>query len=95
MASFFHVTVPEPVVEEGCIEDADCPSKEACFLGQCHNACLKISPCVENAVCKVYDTLPRRTMTCTCIQGYKGKGDVLCEKISKIVILKFSIFPEI
>jgi hypothetical protein len=31
----------------------------------------------------VYDSLPLRTMTCTCNPGFTGKGDERCEKISK------------
>ena len=72
------------MVEEGCKEDGDCPSKEACLVGECKNPCTEIKPCAENADCKVYDTLPRRTMTCTCRLGYTGKGDVRCDKISKL-----------
>ena len=75
-------SVPEPVIDEGCKRDGDCPSKEACFSGDCKNPCLEIRPCVSNAICKVYDTLPRRTMTCTCKPGFTGKGDVRCDKIS-------------
>jgi hypothetical protein len=26
--------------------------------------------------------LPLRTMTCTCIEGFTGKGDELCQKIT-------------
>lgn len=47
----------------GCSSDADCPSKYACFEdGNCRNACDEIKPCGKNAVCKVEDTLPVRTM---------------------------------
>jgi hypothetical protein len=77
------ILVPEPQVEEGCKEDGDCPSREACFAGDCKNPCTEITPCAEHADCKVYDTLPRRTMTCTCQLGFTGKGDVHCDKISK------------
>ena len=76
--------VPDPVVEEiECNVDADCASKEACINEECTNPCRKFQPCVANADCKVYDTLPLRTMTCSCIEGYTGKGDELCVKIGK------------
>ena len=80
------IIVPEPVIDEGCKRDGDCPSKEACFSGICKNPCLEIRPCVANAICKVYDTLPRRTMTCSCKIGYTGKGDVRCDKISMFLL---------
>ncbi len=67
----------------GCQGDGECPSKEACIERDCKNPCLFIKPCHRNADCKVYDTLPRRTMTCTCKEGFTGKGDVKCDKIGE------------
>jgi hypothetical protein len=86
----FILTVPEPVVEDlGCKMDRECPSKQACIItnnrGECKNPCTTFQPCVQNAECKVYDSLPLRTMTCTCIEGFTGKGDELCQKISKLL----------
>lgn len=79
------ILVPEPVVEEtGCVTDAECPSKEACLAKECKNPCLALQPCVQNAECQVYDTLPRRTLTCACKAGYSGKGDSFCEKLSML-----------
>ena len=72
--------------------DRECPSKQACIItnnkGECKNPCTTFQPCVQNAECKVYDSLPLRTMTCTCIEGFTGKGDELCQKISKLIFLK-------
>lgn len=76
--------VVPPPPDPGCKGDVDCPSKLACFSGDCRNPCQEIRPCASNAICTVYDTLPRRTMTCACPEGYKGKGDVQCQKISKL-----------
>jgi hypothetical protein len=71
--------VPEPVVDEGCKLDKECPSRQACItIG---------GKGVQNAECKVYDSLPLRTMTCTCIEGFTGKGDEFCSKISKFLSL--------
>lgn len=65
--------------------DKDCASKLACIIqngrGECLNPCTTFRPCVEHAECKVYDSLPLRTMTCTCVDGFTGKGDQLCERI--------------
>ncbi|CAB4059878.1 unnamed protein product [Lepeophtheirus salmonis] len=78
--------IPEPVIEEvECNEDRDCPSQNACINEECDNPCLMYKPCVQNAECKVYDTLPLRTMTCTCIEGFTGKGDERCVKIEPII----------
>ena len=83
----FFSTVPEPVVEEpGCYTDGDCPSKQACFDGECLNPCLHVQPCVQNAECAVKNELPLRVMVCTCKPGYTGKGDERCELISKLSI---------
>lgn len=75
------------MLDEGCKEDRDCPSKEVCIVrnnkGDCKNPCTTFTPCVANAECKVYDTLPLRTMSCTCLPGFTGKGDQLCQPISK------------
>ena len=78
-----HIISVPPPPDPGCKTDADCSSKLACFSGDCKNPCLVTRPCAPNADCSVYDTLPRRTMTCTCREGFKGKGDVRCEKIGK------------
>ena len=81
--TFNFCLVPEPVIEEpGCITDGDCPSRHACFSGECLNPCLHIQPCVANAECVVKDELPLRVMVCTCNPGYTGKGDERCELIS-------------
>ena len=79
--------VPPPP-EPGCKEDRECPSREACFSGECENPCGVIKPCALNANCEVYSSLPLRTMSCTCTEGFTGKGDVRCDKISKL----FSFF---
>ena len=89
--------VPEPVIDEGCKTDRECPSKQACIItnnkGDCKNPCTAFQPCVQNAECKVYDSLPLRTMTCTCNPGFTGKGDERCEKISKFLeIIYYSTF---
>ena len=81
------LTEPEPVVDLGCKEDKECPGREACIIrasrGECRNPCTAFSPCVSNAECKVFSTLPLRTMTCTCVQGFTGQGDISCVKIRK------------
>ena len=77
--------VSVPPKPTGCQQDFECASQLACFSGKCKNPCREIRPCAPNADCRVQDTLPRRTMSCTCRDGFKGRGDVRCEKISKIL----------
>lgn len=62
-----------------CRMDADCPSKHACFSGECKNPCHETKPCGANAICSVVDSLPLRTMVCTCIEGYVGDAEKECK----------------
>ena len=80
-----YISVPPPP-GPGCKEDQECPSRQACFSGECENPCTVIRPCAQNAECIVHSTLPLRTMSCVCLPGFTGKGDVRCGKISKIQI---------
>ena len=78
-----------PIEEPGCKEDRECPSKQACINKECVNPCEAIAPCVQNANCVVHNTLPLRTMTCICIEGYTGRGDQFCTEIRKLRCIKF------
>ena len=77
----FSSSVPIPKVE--CTTDRDCPSRESCLDEKCKNPCQAIDPCTSNAECTVHNTLPLRTMSCTCLPGFTGKGDERCDKICK------------
>ena len=69
-----------PIVEQPqCTMDADCASKLACFSGTCRNPCIETKPCAVNAACTVVDTLPLRTMSCSCLPGFVGDADVECK----------------
>lgn len=72
-----------------CTVDADCPSKMACFNNLCKNPCIETRPCGSNAVCSVVDSLPLRTMVCTCEPGFVGNADIGCKpgKMSFIEII--------
>lgn len=96
--------IPEPPTPRGCLTDGECPSKQACFNGQCEDPCQVIQPCGTNARCHVIDTLPFRTMTCECLEGYAGNAYMECilRKLSHTfwflyilitpMIIEFSIF---
>jgi hypothetical protein len=53
-----------------CVEDKDCPTDQVCINEKCINPCLTLSPCVAPATCKLVDSMPIRTMVCTCPEGY-------------------------
>lgn len=77
--------------DKGCRMDADCPSKLACFSGDCKNPCYETKPCGANAICSVVDSLPLRTMVCTCEEGYIGDADKEC-RLGKSSILINNLF---
>lgn len=68
-----------PVKDVGCRMDSDCPSKQACFSGDCKNPCYVTKPCAAYAICAVVDSLPLRTMVCTCKDGYIGDAESECK----------------
>ena len=76
-----------PIEEPGCKGDVECPSKQACINKECVNPCTAISPCAPHASCVVHNTLPLRTMTCICDEGYTGRGDQFCTEISKHTLI--------
>lgn len=53
-------------VDPECRSDQECPSKFACFNGYCENPCTKTNVCLADQTCMVVDTLPVRTMICSC-----------------------------
>lgn len=59
----------------------DCPSGTGCVRGLCIELCQQARPCGINAVCDVLDTLPVRTMTCTCLEGYEGDASLECTPV--------------
>eukprot|EP00095_Tigriopus_kingsejongensis_P012598 maker-scaffold642_size120736-snap-gene-0.27 protein:Tk12598 transcript:maker-scaffold642_size120736-snap-gene-0.27-mRNA-1 annotation:"GH13743" len=69
----------EPVVEDNkCKQDGDCPSRQACFDGDCKNPCLFLRPCGAHSICQVHDTVPKRTVACNCESGYTSNGNKEC-----------------
>lgn len=75
-----------------CTVDADCPSKLACFNNVCKNPCIETRPCGPHAICSVVDSLPLRTMVCTCEPGFVGNADIGCKQ-GKYKVLRNQIEP--
>lgn len=67
-----------PPEEPECRTDVDCPSRLACIKNECVNPCEELSPCSPTAQCRVLDTVPVRTMTCTCPEGWVPNVDGEC-----------------
>jgi hypothetical protein len=61
-----------------CAKDAECPSRLACLDGSCQEPCAIIRPCFEGARCSVLDTVPVRTMVCTCPSGWITDSEGIC-----------------
>lgn len=64
--------------EPECRVDLDCADKLVCIKNKCIDPCPVIRPCLENAKCNVLDTVPVRTMTCTCPEGWTTDIDGVC-----------------
>lgn len=61
-----------------CRKDMECPSRLACVNEKCVEPCPVIRPCMENAKCSVLDTVPVRTMVCTCPSGWFTDAEGIC-----------------
>lgn len=70
------------IIEDICRNDGDCPTQTACIGSECINPCNATRPCGVNAECKVFDTIPVRTMVCVCLPDYQGNAAVQCDKRS-------------
>lgn len=59
---------PQNDPQPECLVDADCPTQHACIGKQCTNPCKTTSSnvCGPEQQCTVFDSLPLRTIICTC-----------------------------
>ena len=69
--------IPELAKVE-CKVDSDCPSGRACLDNRCRNPCYELNACDITAVCSVVDTVPFRTMICSCREGWIPDTDRSC-----------------
>lgn len=70
---------PVLAAEPECKHDPDCPSQLACIRNNCVNPCITLSPCASSATCSVLDTVPVRTMICTCPDGWVPNNEGECK----------------
>ncbi len=71
---------PEPEAQPECLKDADCPRGYGCIDQSCKDLCRALNPCHHTAICKVFDTSPIKTTTCSCPPGTIGDGYSACGK---------------
>ena len=57
-------------VDPECRVDANCPPQLACANERCHNPCQTQNPCSVGQECTVLDSLPTRTVACSCPEGF-------------------------
>lgn len=77
--SYCEKNPPISIDEPECMKDADCPTKMACISDTCVDPCPVIKPCLEGARCSVLDTIPVRTMVCTCPEGWVTDSNGVCQ----------------
>jgi hypothetical protein len=75
--TFFHWVIVlfclvEPVIEEGCKSDLECPDHLACINRECRDPC----NCGVNADCTVINHRP----VCKCRPGFEGNPQIRCEE---------------
>lgn len=68
----------DEIEEPECRVDIDCSDKLVCIREKCIDPCPVIKPCLENARCDVLNTVPVRTMICTCPEGWITDVDGVC-----------------
>lgn len=69
---------PVAAAEPECRHDPECPSQLACIRNTCVNPCIALSPCAASSRCSVLDTMPVRTMICTCPDGWVPNNEGEC-----------------
>ena len=75
-----HFIVVTKPIEPECRVDSDCPSKLACIDERCQNPCETNNPCLGNQQCLVADTLPTRTVACSCPEGTVFSDQGSCKR---------------
>lgn len=72
---------PPTPAEPECRIDANCPSQRACIKEHCINPCVALAPCTSTARCSVLDSVPVRTLTCTCPDGWIPNKEGECKPV--------------
>lgn len=69
---------PVKLFEPECKIDTDCPNRLACINNECVDPCNALKPCSNTAMCSVLNSVPVRTMVCTCAEGWVPNSDGEC-----------------
>lgn len=64
--------------EPECRVDTDCPNRLACIKNECVDPCSILKPCSDTAMCGVLNSIPVRTMVCTCAEGWVPNTEGEC-----------------
>ena len=78
------IVAVEPVEDEGCKSDEECPLTQACISRECRDPC----NCGRNADCTVVNHRP----ICRCKAGFEGNPHIACELGNEpLVIICFGL----
>jgi hypothetical protein len=72
------VTPEDGITPPECQQDPDCPGILACIQNKCLDPCIELKPCSSSTKCSVSNTLPVKTMVCTCPEGWVPDDDGEC-----------------
>ena len=81
-------------VVSACLSDKDCGRGTLCHRGQCVDPCDPNTDgynCARNAICTLTDTLPFKSVTCTCPLGFSGDVHSQCLESMSSVFHKFCL----
>ncbi|CAH0390731.1 unnamed protein product [Bemisia tabaci] len=67
--------------EPECKYDTDCVSGLACLTNKCVDPCYELVPCSNSARCNVLDSVPVKTLTCTCSEGWVPNAEGECRPV--------------
>ena len=83
-------SAPQPDQVE-CQVDSDCPASYACIDSQCKDPC-QLRPCHPSQTCSVENSLPIRTVVCSCPPDTFIAPDGSCKQKGKSILVLLSMY---